>query len=137
MFCLFNNIFICSVNELPFLNLNNFNYIINCSIKLNYLINNNNFININIEHLSDKTIDNFIQIYNFINININSKIIILDETGKDLAMFLGIFIIMKYYNIDFNNVYDNIKNYTHLYDKNYYLYLSYSDNFINNYMEVE
>ena len=135
MFCLFNNIFICSVNELPFLNLNNFNYIVNCSIKLNYLINSNNFININIEHLSDKTIDNFILIYNFIINNINAKIIILDETGKDIAMFLGIFIIMTYYNVDFNNVYDNIKNYTYLHDKNYYLYLSYYNNFINN-MEV-
>lgn len=120
MFCIFNNIFICSVNELPLLNLNNFNFIINCSNKLSNLINNQNFLNLNIDQLS---IENFNEVYNFILKNINQKIIILDETGKDISMILGMFIVMKYYNVNFDLVYDNIKIYTDLYNKEYYSFL--------------
>ena len=37
MFCLFENIYICGVNDLNLLNLQHFNYIINCSKNLNNL----------------------------------------------------------------------------------------------------
>lgn len=122
MFCLFDNIYICGINEIQTLNLANFNYILNCSVQLNNVISSSNFINLNI----NKPINQMIDIINWCLNFIYSccvekfKIILLDETGKDNSIFIAIMFLMKYYNLNFDTIYNSFANYICIYPKEYY-----------------
>lgn len=122
MFCLFDHIYFCGVNELNSLNLNNFNYILNCSTNLNNLIVSPNFINLNLSQPIENLISNINQILNYILdcLNNNLKIILLDETGKDNSISIGIMFLMKLYKRNFNSIYDSFTNYTQIHPKEYY-----------------
>lgn len=122
MFCLFNNIYICGINEIHSLNLSNFNYILNCSSSLNNIISNSNFINLNFDKPIGMLVNNIIWTLDFIyNSYIQgNKIILLDETGKDNSIFIGIMFLMKYYNANFDSIYNSISNYASIHSKEYY-----------------
>jgi len=122
MFCLFDYIYFCGVNELESLNLTNFNYILNCSINLNNLIISPNYINLNLNQPIQNLIPYIIQSLEFILncLNNKNKIILLDETGKDDSIIVGIMFLMKIYNKNFNSIYDSISNYTQIHPKEYY-----------------
>ena len=137
MFCIFNNILICSINDLQLLNINNFNFIINCSLEYNKLFENPNYINLNIKEFNIFNIDSLFNIINFIIKNINQKIILLDENGKNNAMVIGLYLFMKYYKINFSYAYDNIKTLTELNNKNYYFFLNNIDLINKDHMEIE
>ena len=123
MFCLFDKIYVCGVNEFDLLNLNNFNFIINCSPSLNNLFQSNpNYINLNLDQPINLLIDKIIQSLEFIyNCYIRgNKIILLDETGKDNSIFICIMFLMKFYNKDFETIYNSISNYAKIHPKEYY-----------------
>ena len=122
MFCLFDNIFICGITELQTLNLSNFNYIFNCSITLNNIIQNSNYINLNLDKPLNLLIENIIWTLDIIyNSCVNNhKIILLDETGKDNSIFIGIMFLMKFYNLNFDSIYNSLSNYINIHPKEYY-----------------
>ncbi len=122
MFCLFDNIYICGVNEISSLNLLNFNYILNCSMSLNNIMSNPNFINLNFDKPINMLVNNIIYTLDFIfnSYKEGHKIILLDETGKDNSIFIGIMFLMKYYNTNFDSIYNSISNYASIYPKDYY-----------------
>lgn len=130
MFCLFSNILICSLEDLNFLNISNFSYIINCSNKLNNYIVDPNYINLNIDIINYSCVNLLNQVYNWLEQNIQNKIIILDETGLDNGMYLCIFILMKFLNKSFVDVYDELSKLTKINDKNNYISLEYYENYI-------
>ena len=122
MFCLFDNIYICRINELQTLNLSNFFYILNCYTRLNNFIQSSNYINLNLDKPINLLIENIIWILDFIyNSRVNNhKIILLDETSKDNSIFIGIIFLMKLYNSNFDSVYSSLSNYLSIYSKEYY-----------------
>ncbi len=120
MYCLFSNIYICGLNELNLLNLSNFTFIINCSKKFNTLIQSPNFLNINEDTFNLKNFELLEQIYQWLEKNYQSRVIILDETGLDNAMLICIYIIMKSSNTSFHLVYDNLNKTIKLREKNHY-----------------
>ena len=122
MFCLFDNIYICGTNELETLNLANFSYILNCSLRLNNFIQNTNYINLNFDKPINLLIENIIQILDFIYNSCvsNCKIILLDETGKDNSIFIGIMFLMKLYNLNFDSIYNSLSKYLSIHPKEYY-----------------
>lgn len=125
MFCLFDNIYICGINEIQTLNLQNFTYILNCSINLNNIIQSSNFINLNLDKPIDLLIENIISILDFIynSCACNYKIILLDETGKDNSIFIGIMFLMKIYNLNFDSIYNSLSNYICIHPKEYYNFI--------------
>jgi hypothetical protein len=48
------------------------------------------------------------------------KIILLDETGKDNSIFIGIIFLMKFYNLNFDTIYNSLSNYINIHPKEYY-----------------
>jgi hypothetical protein len=60
MFCLFNKIFICGIAELQTLNFDKFTYMLNCSVTLNNIIQNSNYINLILDKPLNLLIDNII-----------------------------------------------------------------------------
>lgn len=122
MFCLLNSIYILGVNELNFLNLNNFNYIINCSISLNNMFSNPNYINLNLDKSINLMINTIVQLFDFLYkcLQSNLKVILLDESGKDNSIFLCIMFMMKYYKKDFETIYFTLSNFLQIHPKEYY-----------------
>src|SRR3990167_10958299 len=102
MCCLLNSIYILGVNELNFLNLNNFNYIINCSISLNNMFSNPNYINLNLDKSINLMINTIVQLFDFLYkcLQSNLKVILLDESATDNSIFLCIMFMMNYYKKD-------------------------------------
>ena len=125
MFCLFDNIYICGINEIQTLNLANFNYILNCSVTLNNVIQCSNFINLNLDKPINLLIENIILILDFIynSCMCNHKIILLDETGKDNSIFIGIMFLMKMYNLNFDSIYNSLSNYICIHPKEHYHFI--------------
>jgi len=122
MFCLFDLIYVCSVNELENLNLNNFSSIINCSIHLNNSLHYQNVINANLNRPINFMISDIIQILEYIYncCSLNKKIIIVDENGIENAMFIAIMFLMKYYKKKFEEIYSTIILYKTIHAKEYY-----------------
>ena len=86
------------------------NYIFNCSSNLNNLIIHQNYLNLNISSFSYDSLYPLLNLYNYINnILINQQnVFILCVTGINHSLVVGMFIIMKLYNINFDIVYHNI-----------------------------
>ena len=122
MFCLFDNIYFCGINELNSLNLNEIHFILNCSSNLNNLVLNPNYINLNLFQPINELIGYINNLLNFIFdcLTKKYKIILLDESGKDNAIYIGIMFLMKYYKQNFENIYNSLSNYTTIYPKEYY-----------------
>jgi hypothetical protein len=112
MFCLYNNIYICGINEVPVFNLNNFNYIVNCTNNnyntiLNITQNSTNYATIDLSYFNLFVLNNF---YSFVqSINSNTKILLVDENGISNASIVGIFLLMKLHNSKFSNIYNSLK----------------------------
>lgn len=121
MFCLMNNIYICSLHDLNMLNLSSVTYIINCDKKLNNYITNKNYLNLDVDSFNN---NNYIKIKEAVEFiykhHQSSKIIILDETGIDNAMRLCIFLLMKIYKMDYLSIYNILANLTKLNTLNNY-----------------
>lgn len=85
MFCLFDHIYICGIQELDNLNLCKFSYIINCYYLLNNVLIHQNVINTNFDKQLIYLINDITQlldsIYNCLVSGL--KIIMVDETGVD------------------------------------------------------
>lgn len=112
MFCLYNNIYICGINEVPIFNLNNFNYIVNCTNNnyntiLNITPNSINYTTIDLSYFNIFVLNNF---YSFVqSINNNTKLLLVDENGISNASIIGIFLLMKVHNSKFSNIYNSLK----------------------------
>lgn len=129
MFCLFSNIFVCGIQDLNYLNLANFNYIINCENKFNTCITSPNYINLNIDNFNQSNFNLMSDVYTWVENNFNNnKIILLDETGLGNAMILAIYLIMRSKNEQFNTVYTNIGKYISLPVQTYYNILLINEN---------
>lgn len=127
MFCLFDMIYVCGINELENLNLNKISSIINCSIQLNNCFTNHNITNLNIINANlnkpiNFMIQDIIQILNYIYdcCSLGKKIILVDENGIDNSMFITIMFLMKYHKKKFDEIYSSIILYTNLHPKEYY-----------------
>jgi hypothetical protein len=122
MFCLFDMIYICGINELENLNLNNFSSIINCSLQLNNSFTSQNVINANLNKPINFMISDIIQILEYIYncCSLGKKIIIVDENGIDNSMFIAIMFLMKYYKKKFEEIYSSIILYKNIHPKEYY-----------------
>ncbi len=122
MFCLFDMIYVCGINELNNLNLNNFSSIINCSPQLNNSLSGQNVINANLNQPINFMISIIIQILDYIYncCSLGKKIILVDENGIDNAMFITIMFLMKYYKKNFETIYSTIVLYKNIHPKEYY-----------------
>lgn len=122
MFCLFDMIYVCGINELNNLNLNNFSSIINCSPQLNNSLTGQNVINANLNQPINFMISIIIQILDFIYncCSLGKKIILVDENGIDNAMFITIMFLMKYYKKNFETIYSTIVLHKNIHPKEYY-----------------
>ncbi len=134
MFCLFSNIYVCSSSELNYLNLSNFNFVINCSKKLNGLYSSPNYINLNIDNFTKENLNILSDMYTWIETNfLSNKFIILDDTGLDNAMIVCLYIVMRISNQGFNIVYDQTTKFVKLNDKSVYkILLDNENNIIKN-----
>lgn len=122
MFCVFDTIYMCGINELENLNLINFAHIINCSDKLNNVITNNKVINANLNKPINFMIHHILELLEFIYTNANSgkKIILVDETGVDNVIFIGIMFMMKLLNKNFVTIYQIISANKIIHPEEYY-----------------
>ena len=139
MFCLFDLIYICGINELENLNINNFLSILNCSTQLNNSLLCQNVINANLNKPINLMIYDIIQILEYIYncCSVNKKIIIVDENGIDNAMFITIMFLMKYYKKNFEEIYSTIILYKNIHPKEYYCSISMIEYYlINNFSNI-
>lgn len=122
MFCIFDTIYVCGINELENLNLTKFIHIINCSDKLNNAIVNNKVINANLNKPINLMVNYILELLEFIYTNANSgnKIILVDESGVDNAMFIVIMFLMKLSNKNFETIYQTISASKNIHPKEYY-----------------
>lgn len=122
MFCIFDMIYVCGINELNNLNLNNFSSIINCSSQLNNSLLSQNVINANLNKPINFMVSYIIQILDYIYncCSLGKKIIIVDENGIDNAMFITIMFLMKYYKKNFETIYSTITLLKNIHPKEYY-----------------
>ena len=145
MFCLFENIFICDLEDLNDLNLINFSFILNCSSKFNNCVretnsynetnwfNKSNYINLDIDTKNFNNLTFYEEIYNWLEQYSQKKIIILDQIGLVNGMSLCIYLIMKSSNTSFEIIYDNLSKITKLNNKLFYKFLQDSEkNIIKN-----
>jgi hypothetical protein len=135
MFVFLEEIYVCSIDDLNILNLSNFSYILNCSNELNNFIVNPNFFNLGIERPSFMNLNIILQAYDFIKKAYESKkkIILLDKTGKDNAIFMLLVFMIKQYNINLETAYESLKNYIILRPlENYKTIINLEQHIINN-----
>lgn len=129
MFCLFSNIYVCGSAELSNLNLSNFNFVINCSKKLNSLYSSSNYINLNIDSFTKENFNILNDLYTWIETNfVSNKFIILDDTGLDNAMIVCLYLVMCSSNQGFDTVYEKTNNFLKLNDKTHYKVLKENEN---------
>jgi hypothetical protein len=94
-------------------------YIINCSTNLNNLIVHPNYINLGVDKFGFKTLRTLNSLSDFVNekISLGNNIFLLCENGIGHSLVVGMFIIMKMHNINFDQVFNqlsasyNINNY--------------------------
>jgi hypothetical protein len=103
------NIIVGSINELAQV-LNTVHYIINCSVNLNNYMVHPNYLNTNIQKFSLETLPTLNSIYDFVyqQVSLGKNIFLCCETGTNQSLIIGMFIIMKMFNINFYNVFYKI-----------------------------
>lgn len=103
------NILVGSLHDLSQI-INSVNFIINCSLNLNNAMTHPNYLNLNINQFSLDSLQTLNSVYDFVigKISLNQNIFLLCETGIDKSLILGIFIMMKLYNLSYHTTYYNI-----------------------------
>jgi hypothetical protein len=125
------------MDDINLLNLANFNYIINCSIKYNNVISHQHYYNLNISSITANNIMLLDQIYTWCQKNSNSKIIILDDITLINAMTICMYFIMNNSKISFEKTYNALNKYTKLLCKNNYKILNEISTYLDNRMEID
>jgi hypothetical protein len=110
MYQLHQRIILISINELNTLNPQQVNWIINCSNSLNNYMKHPNYLNLNLPFYNGDSIQVLTKAYEFIigQINLSQNIIILCENGISGGMLFSIFFLMKFHNMTYDKVYDQI-----------------------------
>lgn len=130
------NIIVGSINELAQL-LNSVHYVINCSVNLNNSIVNPNYLNANIYNFSLQTLPTLNSIYDFVcgQIALGKNIYLSCETGLNQSLIVGMFIMMKMFNLNFYNVYLKICCTNKINPYDYYAGLTNYEPYILNYSQ--
>lgn len=125
------NIFIGTPHDLQNI-IHSINYVFNCSTNLNNLINHPNYINLNINNFSFETLQYLINLSDFIyqKTLLNQNIFILCENGIGSSLIIGMFYIMKCYNLDYNYVYTYISKIYSINHYDFYAGLKYFEPYI-------
>jgi len=110
MYQLHQRIILININELNTLNAQQVNWIINCSHSLNNYMVHPNYLNLNLPFYNGESIQVLTKAYDFIinQINLSQNIVILCETGVAGGMLFSIFFLMKFHNMTYDKVYDQI-----------------------------
>ena len=110
MYQIHQKIILIPVNELNTLNPNHVNWIINCSNSLNNHMVHPNYLNLNLPFYNGESIQVLNKAYEFIigQINLSKNIVILCENGISGGMLFTIFFLMKFHNLSYDIVYDQI-----------------------------
>ena len=116
-------------------NIDYVHYIINCSTSLNNAIVHSNYLNLNITQFTLESLNILNAVFEFINnkISLNQNIFLLCETGIDYSLIVGIFIVMKKFNLNYHNAYYKIANIYKIKSYEYYSGLKYFEPYILNY----
>jgi hypothetical protein len=104
-----SNVVIGSTSDLNQI-LTHVHYIINCSTNLNNLFVHPNYLNLNITQFSIGSLQILNSVYDFINskIQLNQNIFILCENGIGNSLIVGMFLAMRLYKLNYNQVYYQI-----------------------------
>ena len=109
MFCHFNNLFISSFNQLNLLNIHSFDYVININPKnLNYNLPKN-IINYNIDFFNIDSVNAIINLYDFILLHLFNKKILIINNENNIADVFFIFFLMKFYNKNYDTVFNMLQ----------------------------
>jgi hypothetical protein len=105
------NIIIGSLSDLGQI-LGSVNYIVNCSTNLNNIISHPNYLNLNINQFTFESLQTLNSVYDFVfsKLVLEQNVFLLCETGIDKSLIVGLFILMKMHNLNFNSVYHNVAN---------------------------
>jgi hypothetical protein len=110
MYQLHQRIILIGISELNTLNSQQVNWIINCSNSLNNHLTHPNYINLNLPFYNAESIQVLNKAYEFIisQINLSQNIVILCENGIAGGMLFSIFFLMKFHNLSYDKVYNQI-----------------------------
>jgi hypothetical protein len=120
------------------------NYVINCSINLNNLFIDPNYINLNITKFDFSTLEILNKLVDFISYKIsqNQNIFLLCENGINHSLIVGMFLIMKIHKINYNDVYYYLSSIHQINNYDFYCGLKYYEPYIivsaiNHKMEID
>ena len=104
-----SNILIGSPSDLTQI-ANSVHYIINCSTHLNNIIVHQNYLNLNITQFTAESLNILNSVYDFINnkILLNQNVFLLCDSGIGHSLIVGMFLIMKLFNLNYYNTYHKI-----------------------------
>ena len=110
MYKLHDRIILISVSEINNFDPKDINWIINCSQSLNTYISHPNYLNLDLPFYNGDSIKVLNNAYAFIihHINLSENIIILCENGIAGGMLFTIFFLMKFHNMTYDTVYEEI-----------------------------
>jgi len=138
-----SNIIIGSPHDLAQI-INSVNYIINCSASLNNLLVHPNYINLNIQQFTFNSLQILNSLFDFISwkISLNQNIYLLCETGTNYSLIVGMFVVMKLYNLSYSEVYYRLSSLHNIGSYDFYSGLKYYEPYIiirdtNNKMDIE
>lgn len=102
--------------------INNTTFIINCSSNYQKLFEHPHFLNLNLHNPLYDTYSILEQVYFFISSKIvfNQNIFILCDSGISDSLTVGIFFLMKFYNMNYKTVYNNLSLHYKINSYNYY-----------------
>ncbi len=120
-----SNIIIGNLSDLQQL-INNVTYIINCSPNFAKLCSHPNYLNLNINNPIHETLNILNQISDFMynKIMSNQNIFLLCDTGINNSLIVGMFFLMKFFNINYQSVYHNITLFSKINPYEFYLGLA-------------
>jgi hypothetical protein len=109
MFCHFNNLFISSSNQLDLLNIHTFDYVVNINPEnLNYNLFKN-VINYNIDFFNIDSFNAITNLYDFILLHLFTKKILIINNENNIADVFFIFFLMKFYNKNYDTVFNMLQ----------------------------
>jgi hypothetical protein len=111
MFCQFNNLFISSIDQLSLLNINAFDYVLNISNQSSNIQIDMypNVFNYNIDFFNNNSHNDINSLYDFIISQIyNKKILLINNENNNADVFF-IFFLMKFYNKNYDIVFNMLQ----------------------------
>lgn len=119
--------------------INNVSYIINCHSEYSHICNHPNYLNLIINNINYETFCHLNQVFDFINnkISLNQNIFILCNTGINISLFVGMFFLMKFHNLNYKTIYDQIALFHQIFPYEYYACLSLLEPYILKYSSGE